>query len=224
MRKPILGKDQDKLDWRESLDRLASALEGHNHPNCIDRDTPRYCAGLYWTLWHCHKYGVSETAIRDIWPDFPGWPAWGHQTEMESKAMDLTVRTWEEEDFLQFAESASTPEGRQKWLARLIPAEHMPTDPERLAKLDKAMQGVASRARDGAEKITVMRAAALEGLSRGPHEHPDHLPVCPICGHRWAFVRTWSDGSKSYTSAAVVTRMEVLGYGTANWLPVEHEI
>lgn len=51
---------------------------GHNCEKCIDREKPGYCAGLYWPLWNCHLEGVTESAIREVWPDFPGWPAWGH--------------------------------------------------------------------------------------------------------------------------------------------------
>lgn len=59
---------------------IGKAFEnGHNCPNCIDRDIPRYCAGLYWPLWNLHKEEVTEEMIREgPWPDFPGWPAWGH--------------------------------------------------------------------------------------------------------------------------------------------------
>lgn len=75
--------------------------------------------------------------------------------------MNLLEQTPEEKELLQFAELASTEEGRQKLLIGLVPAEHMPADPEGLARLHEALVTVATMAVNGAKQIAQMRAAAL---------------------------------------------------------------
>lgn len=68
------------------LDRVLAGLEnGHNCADCIDRETPRYCSGLYWPLWSCHLDGVTEEMVRAVWPDFPGFPQWVPVNESERK-------------------------------------------------------------------------------------------------------------------------------------------
>lgn len=45
-------------------------------------------------------------------------------------------------------------------------------------------------------------------------------PVCPKCGRRWDYMRRWSNGDVTYTSAEVKRAFQLL-YGKNNRPPFE---
>lgn len=80
---------EEKLERRDLVASVAQALRnGHDSENCIDPEGPSYCAGLYWPLWQCHEAGVTEESIRQVWPKFPGYPAWKHVNVCASNGRD----------------------------------------------------------------------------------------------------------------------------------------
>lgn len=46
---------------------------------------------------------------------------------------------------------------------------------------------------------------------RAPHDCDATVPVCP-CGHRWALVSRWSDGTATYSDVEILHAYRVL-YG-----------